>query len=65
MNYTRCISPRAGGMPGERCRRRAIYFGRWAGGGVCFEHVDDPNQLHAEDYDRYFVESEKRGPKKE
>lgn len=41
---------------GHRCRRRARYFGRWAGGGLCAAHVGDPEQLHREDRRRYEAE---------
>jgi hypothetical protein len=43
----------------KRCRRKAVYFGRWAGGGLCFEHAKPfVNELHYEDRVRFLQELE-------
>jgi hypothetical protein len=57
MKYTRCLHREEG----KRCPKRARYFGRWAGGGLCFDHAKDcVNELHNADRARFEAEDERR-----
>ena len=43
--WTRCVDTT--GL--RRCSRKALYFGRWAGGGLCLEHALKAGREHGFD----------------